>query len=557
MKGANLGGYNALLTALLFYLSVQAAFAFRLSQFSTFSSTLSLSLAPLRRLVSNSEVSDSRFSTAQYATTDEKQTQDNPGIGGGEHVDKESGKDDNDNSVTSASTSSSSPPVLSSSSTAFTAVLDEYKEEFDRLRGTAELVDRLENLVSKHPGIELDMDLYRNLYSFPLDDFQEEGLSALQQGNNVIVSTPTGSGKTLVGELAIYFALMMGLRVAYTTPLKALSNQKFKDFKEKYGGDRVGLLTGDISINRGAPIAVMTTEVFRNMIYGDDAEEQLAGLFAVVFDEFHYMNDPDRGTVWEESVISCPKHVRILALSATMGNVDDVQGWINSIHGPTELIISTHRPVPLRYMFAMRKGLQPLFKDPNAGPGAANGVQKSTTGASLDPGCSINPSILKMEEQQNKASQMRTGRNGRPIKSHKVNSNSLIPTYGDVSNDLQEASLLPAIVFIFSRVGCEQAAQMVMKSKTRLLSDEEVTYVTQAITAFAKNNPEIPISRNMVLMLQSGVAVHHAGLIPVWKSFIEDLFNANNSKWLDAQEEEVRTPLEQLSSCATNLKMFE
>ena len=259
-------------------------------------------------------------------------------------------------------------------------------------------------------------------------------------------------------------------------------------------------------------------------------------MFAVVFDEFHYMNDPDRGTVWEESVISCPKHVRILALSATMGNVDDVQGWINSIHGPTELIISTHRPVPLRYMFAMRKGLQPLFKDPNAGPGAANGVQKSTTGASLDPGCSINPSILKMEEQQNKASQMRTGRNGRPIKSHKVNSNSLIPTYGDVSNDLQEASLLPAIVFIFSRVGCEQAAQMVMKSKTRLLSDEEVTYVTQAITAFAKNNPEIPISRNMVLMLQSGVAVHHAGLIPVWKSFIEDLFNANKIKVLFATE---------------------
>ena len=146
-----------LLTAFLFYLSVQAAFAFRLSQFSTFSSTLSLSLAPLRRLVSNSEVSDSRFSTAQYATTDEKQTHDNPGIGGGEHVDKESGKDDNDNSVTSTSTSSSSPPVLSSSSTAFTAVLDKYKEEFDRLRGTAELVDRLENLVSKHPGIELDM----------------------------------------------------------------------------------------------------------------------------------------------------------------------------------------------------------------------------------------------------------------------------------------------------------------------------------------------------------------------------------------------------------------
>lgn len=213
-----------------------------------------------------------------------------------------------------------------------------------------------------------------------------------------------------MGELAIYFALMMGLRVAYTTPLKALSNQKFNDFKERYGGDRVGLLTGDVSINRGAPITVMTTEVFRNMIYGDDAEEQLSGLFAVVFDEFHYMNDPDRGTVWEESVISCPKHVRILALSATMGNVDDIKGWIQDIHGPTDLIISTYRPVPLRYMFAMKKTLMPLFKDPNSGPGASNGLKKSVKGGGLDPSCSINPSILKMEEQAIKASQNQMSR---------------------------------------------------------------------------------------------------------------------------------------------------
>lgn len=239
------------------------------------------------------------------------------------------------------------------------------------------------------------MELYRNLYSFPLDDFQERGLSALIQGSNVIVSTPTGSGKTLVGELAIYFALMMGLRIAYTTPLKALSNQKFNDFKARYGADRVGLLTGDISINRGAPVTIMTTEVFRNMIYGEDCESQLSGLFAVVFDEFHYMNDPDRGTVWEESVISCPKHVRILALSATMGNVGDIQGWISSIHGPTELIVSDHRPVPLRYLFAMSSGLFPLFRDPNAGPGGSSGVVKMK--GVLDTGCTINPTILKLE----------------------------------------------------------------------------------------------------------------------------------------------------------------
>ena len=181
-------------------------------------------------------------------------------------------------------------------------LVEKWKDELVSLQGTPELVDRLENLVAHHPGIENNINLYRMLYPFPLDDFQEEGLQCLQ-GNNVLVTTPTGSGKTVVGELAIYFALMMGLRVAYTTPLKALSNQKFSDFKNKYGGDRVGLLTGDIAINRGAPITVMTTEVFRNMIYDANSDLQLSNLFMVCFDEFHYMNDPDRGTVWEEKAL--------------------------------------------------------------------------------------------------------------------------------------------------------------------------------------------------------------------------------------------------------------
>ena len=135
-------------------------------------------------------------------------------------------------------------------------VIEEFREELASLRGTPELVDRLENLIMKHPGIENNINLYRAIYPFPLDDFQEQGLQSLQSGNNVLVTTPTGSGKTVVGELAIYFALMLGLRVAYTTPLKALSNQKFSDFKKRYGGDRVSLLTGDIAINRGAPITV-------------------------------------------------------------------------------------------------------------------------------------------------------------------------------------------------------------------------------------------------------------------------------------------------------------
>jgi superfamily II RNA helicase len=289
------------------------------------------------------------------------------------------------------------------------------------------------------------------LYSFKLDDFQEQGLASLIAGNNVLVATPTGSGKTLVGELAIYFALMMGLRVAYTTPLKALSNQKFQDFTARYGGDRVGLLTGDIAINRGAPILIMTTEVFRNMIYDRDSENQLSNLFMVCFDEFHFMNDPDRGTVWEESVISCPPSVRILALSATMGNVHEVKGWITSIHGPTELVQSDHRPVPLRYLFAMKQGLMPLFRDPNAGPGGRTGIVKS--GGKLDPGSTINPAIIKIEEQALKNVQMKMTRSGKPVKAAKLNPQSMIPKYSDLAEEMHSLKLLPAIVFIFSRVG--------------------------------------------------------------------------------------------------------
>jgi superfamily II RNA helicase len=360
-------------------------------------------------------------------------------------------------------------------------------------------------------------------------------------GNNVLVTTPTGSGKTLVGELAIYFALMMGLRVAYTTPLKALSNQKFKDFKERFGADRVGLLTGDIAINRGAAITIMTTEVFRNMIYDVDSKNQLSNLFMVCFDEFHFMNDPERGTVWEESIISCPPSVRILALSATMGNVADIQGWISSIHGPTSLVASEYRPVPLRYMFAMKQGMFPLFRNPFAGPGATAGVSRDSNGQ-LEPGMEINPTIMKFEDrlmasQSSSSSQMggRDGR-GRFFKTSKSNPNGNIAQYSDIVEELCQLQQVPAIVFIFSRAGCEQSAKMVMQTKKKLLTSDDITYINNALSKFIRTNPDIPVAKENVAMLRAGVGVHHAGLIGVWKAFIEDLFNANKIKVLFATE---------------------
>ena len=169
------------------------------------------------------------------------------------------------------------------------------------------------------------------LFPFPLDGFQLEAIDALNQGHSVVVSAPTGSGKTLVGEYAIHRALAHGRKVFYTTPLKALSNQKLRDFREQFGAERVGLMTGDLTVNREASVVVMTTEIFRNMLYAeaDAGDDPLEGVEAVVLDECHYMNDSQRGTVWEESIIHCPPPIQLVALSATVANAGQLTDFSN------------------------------------------------------------------------------------------------------------------------------------------------------------------------------------------------------------------------------------
>ena len=202
----------------------------------------------------------------------------------------------------------------------------------------------------------------KEIFPFPLDRFQLQAVDALNVGKSVVVCAPTGSGKTLIGEYAIHRALRQGRRVFYTTPLKALSNQKYRDFRAEFGEDNVGLLTGDISINREAPVVVMTTEIFRNMLYGTRIGEvgtSMIGVEAVVLDECHYMNDKQRGTVWEESIIYCPPHIQLVALSATVANSKQLTDWINAVHGSTELIYSDFRPVPLEFHFVNPKASCP------------------------------------------------------------------------------------------------------------------------------------------------------------------------------------------------------
>ncbi|MEO1558647.1 MAG: DEAD/DEAH box helicase, partial [Cyanobacteria bacterium J06632_19] len=198
-----------------------------------------------------------------------------------------------------------------------------------------------------NPALTSDVDP-SSVFSFELDEFQHDAIASLNAGRSVVVCAPTGSGKTLIGEYAIYRALARGKRVFYTTPLKALSNQKLRDFRSEFGFDSVGLLTGDASINRDAPILVMTTEIFRNMLYGTPIGQvgtSLIDVEAVVLDECHYMNDRQRGTVWEESIIYCPESIQLVALSATVDNSDQLTDWLNQVHGPTDLIYSDFRPV--------------------------------------------------------------------------------------------------------------------------------------------------------------------------------------------------------------------
>ena len=182
-----------------------------------------------------------------------------------------------------------------------------------------------------------------------MDDFQRDAIASINQGHSVVVCAPTGSGKTIIAEYAAMRALSEGVKLFYTTPLKALSNQKFHDLRARFGEANVGLLTGDASINRDARIIVMTTEIFRNMLYGIQENAGVLGyLKYVVLDECHYMNDAERGTVWEESIIYCPESIQIVALSATVANAAELTDWINEVHHDTRLIWSDYRPVPLR-----------------------------------------------------------------------------------------------------------------------------------------------------------------------------------------------------------------
>jgi len=342
---------------------------------------------------------------------------------------------------------------------------------------------------------ELDLN---TIFPFELDDFQLSAIAALNAGRSVVVCAPTGAGKTLIGEYAIYRAISRGRRVFYTTPLKALSNQKLRDFRNRFGAQMVGLLTGDASINREAPILVMTTEIFRNMLYGTPIGEvgtSLTGVEAVVLDECHYMNDRQRGTVWEESIIYCPAEIQLAALSATIANSDQLTDWINQVHGPTELIYSNFRPVPLEFHFCNSKGLFPLLSNDSS---------------------KINPQLKpKGKKPETKAQ--------RP--------ESLSVAY--TLTQLTSRDMLPAIYFIFSRRGCDKAVADL--GEMSLVNKAEAEQLRCQIDEFLRRNPDAGRS-GQISPLYRGIAAHHAGILPAWKGLVEELFQQGLIKVVFATE---------------------
>ena len=354
---------------------------------------------------------------------------------------------------------------------------------------------------------------------FALDDFQHEAFHALDSGHSVLVSAPTGSGKTLVAAYAVHRALAAQGKAFYTTPLKALSNQKYAELVASYGEEHVGLLTGDTTLRPRAPVVVMTTEVLRNMLLA--GSDLLEGLHTVVLDEVHFIQDPYRGGVWEEVLVLCPAEVRFVCLSATVNNADELGAWLRTVRGHTAVIVERQRPIVLRHHFAVHRReddktiLCPLLHD-DGKPGGE--------------GLRIDQAVRRT--LQGRAAHWQRGRGPRlPYRA---------PRRTEMIEELGQREMLPAIVFIFSRAACDDAVHQVVRDGVRLTDAAE----RAAIREVAERRVE-PLGDDDLSVLgfdewleglERGVAAHHAGLVPLFRETVEECFAAGLLKVVFATE---------------------
>ena len=349
---------------------------------------------------------------------------------------------------------------------------------------------------------------FLELLDFALDPFQEQACHALAKGKGVLVAAPTGAGKTIVGEFAIHLAIEKNQKVFYTTPIKALSNQKFAELVARYGPERVGLLTGDTNTNSDAQIVVMTTEVLRNMIYANS--DSLIELGFVVMDEVHYLADRFRGAVWEEVILHLPKDVKLVSLSATVSNAEEFGAWLEEVRGDTEIVVSEHRPVPLDQHVLFGDELMELF---------AAGSKNQRVNAEL-----VQKHSSKLRIPIGKYTK------GKKPKGELDRRFSRIPKISkpEVVEILEDNDLLPAIFFIFSRVGCDAAVRACHQYGVRLTTREEqaeIRYLVEEKTASIADEDLATLGYFEWLSgLERGVAAHHAGMLPAFKEVVEELF---------------------------------
>ncbi|MES2171257.1 MAG: DEAD/DEAH box helicase [Actinomycetota bacterium] len=363
-----------------------------------------------------------------------------------------------------------------------------------------------------------NLERFRAGLKFDLDPFQLGACAALESGDSVLVAAPTGAGKTIVAEFAVFLAMQEpSAKVFYTAPMKALSNQKFQEFVAEYGADDVGLLTGDTNINSGARIVVMTTEVLRNMLYADS--DLLRDLSFVIMDEVHYLADRFRGAVWEEVIIHLPQTVRMVSLSATVSNAEEFGDWLQAVRGQTTVIVSEERPVPLDQHILVRSKLLDLFD--------ASGTNR------------VNPELVQLVRSGGGRSapggnrQRRGGGYQRGHDEGRMSRPQLVELLGG-------RNLLPAIFFIFSRVGCDAAVTQVLRAGVRLTTSEE----RDEIRAIVEERCRTILDEDLAVLgywewldgLQRGVAAHHAGMLPAFKEVVEELFQKKLVKAVFATE---------------------
>ncbi|WP_214405067.1 DEAD/DEAH box helicase [Pseudonocardia lacus] len=359
--------------------------------------------------------------------------------------------------------------------------------------------------------------------AFDLDGFQRTACAALEDGHGVLVCAPTGAGKTVVGEFAVHLALAEGRKCFYTTPIKALSNQKYADLVARHGESAVGLLTGDTSVNPNAQVVVMTTEVLRNMIYaeggtggpdGARAARQLDHLGYVVMDEVHYLADRFRGAVWEEVILQLPEHVKLVSLSATVSNAEEFGDWLVTVRGDTAVVVDEHRPVPLWQHMMVGNRLLDLF-----------------AGESADGELRVDPDLVRQTRELERQTSMAgwdRGRGRGPRGGGRSGERYRPASRTTVIDRLDRAGLLPVITFVFSRAGCDAAVGQCVRSGLRLTTEEEAVEIRRTVE---RRTADLPHADLEVLgywewreALERGIAAHHAGMLPAFKETVEELF---------------------------------